>query len=75
MTTPHQPWHAPERATIKPIGPAVAVRNLNPDQYHLAVYNNQIYAVTWDYRGRPECQSSTATLDDSDIVQPVRVRL
>ena len=62
-------------ATLHHIGPPIACRNLNPDQYHLAVYNNALYAVTWDYRGRPECQSSTATLDDSDIVQPVEVVL
>lgn len=75
MTTPSQPWHAPDTATLRPIGPPIAVRNLNPDEYHLAIYQSKLYAVTWDYRGRPECQSSTATLDDSDIVQPVEVKI
>jgi len=63
------------KATIRPLGPPVAVCDLNPDEYHFALYQGEIYAVTWDYRGRPECQSSTATLDDADIVQPVRVSL
>jgi len=63
------------RATVRYIGPPVAVAELNPDEYHLALYQGEIYAVTWDYRGRPECQSSTATLDDADIVQPVRVKI
>ncbi len=63
------------RATVRPMGPPVAVRDLNPDEYHLALYHGDVYAVTWDYRGRPECQSSTATLDDADIVQPVRVKI
>ena len=63
------------KAIIRPLGPPVAVRDLNPDEYHLALSQGELYAVTWDYRGSPECQSSTATLDDADIVQPVRVRL
>lgn len=75
MTAPSQPWHAPATATLKPIGPPIACRNLNPDEYHLAIYNGTLYSVTWDYRGRPECQTNTQTLDDSDIVQPVGARL
>ena len=63
------------KATIRPIGPPIAVRNLNPDEYYLVLYQGQIYAVTWDYKGGPECQTNTATLDDSDIVQPVRASL
>ena len=59
------------KATIRPIGPAIAVRNLNPDEYHLVLYQGTLYAVTWDYKGCPECLTSTATLDDADIVQPV----
>lgn len=61
------------RATLHPIDQPIACRNLNPDEYAFALFHDTLFAVTWDYRGQPECQTNTQTLDDSDIVQPVRV--